>query len=67
MIECPTCFAVMATAEAFAKHVRWHKNEAEDARQAAIPACKRCKGSGRQPGLHNACGRCWGTGKEAQR
>lgn len=29
-----------------------------------VAACKRCKGSGRQPGLFNACGRCRGTGVE---
>jgi DnaJ-class molecular chaperone len=28
------------------------------------PPCKRCKGSGKQPGLHNKCGRCWGTGED---
>ena len=29
------------------------------------PTCKRCKGTGKQPGLHNKCGRCWGSGFES--
>lgn len=33
-------------------------------RRPARAACKRCEGTGRQPGLHNMCGRCGGSGHE---
>ena len=37
---------------------------AHEKAERRVMACKRCKGSGRQPGLHNSCGRCGGSGKE---
>lgn len=46
-------------------HAKWHRDQVRQIRRASKPACKRCKGTGRQPGLHNQCGRCGGSGKEA--
>lgn len=63
MATCGTCGALLGDAE---KHNAWHRAQGEKIQQAAqTTPCRRCRGTGRQPGLFNACGRCGGTGVES--
>lgn len=59
---CATCGLLVGNQE---RHAGWHRSQARAIKRAAqtVP-CRKCKGSGKHPGLHNACGRCWGSGEE---
>lgn len=62
MTTCNICGLLVGDAD---QHATWHRAQRRALREAATTMpCKRCKGSGRQPGLYNACGRCSGTGEE---